>query len=121
MKYFEDTPEKRRVRAQERLVFNATEAVCDALAERGMTRKELATRLEVSPGEVTQRLNGRRNLTLRSLADMLDALGFDLEVELRDRRAASGTHTMPPARTVQHGAGRYTTTGTQLLAVRQAS
>jgi transcriptional regulator with XRE-family HTH domain len=74
------------VRAEERLIVDATEEVAGALAERGWTRARLAAALGVRPSEITQRLRGQRNLTLRSVAAMLDALDFDVEITRVSRR-----------------------------------
>lgn len=80
MKFFEDSQERDRLIAQEALVFSVTETLCRVLAERGMTRAQLAEKLGVKPSEVTQRLNGGRNLTLRSIADMFHAMDCTVTV-----------------------------------------
>lgn len=85
MSWFQRGHEERRLIAQERLLLEATEAVCKALDERGMTRRQLAGVLGVRPSEITQRLSGARNLTLRTLAEMLDALDCEVHLSLVDR------------------------------------
>jgi transcriptional regulator with XRE-family HTH domain len=50
-----------------------------------MSRRELATALGVRPSEITRRLSGARNLTLRTLAEMLDALDCDVHLSVVDR------------------------------------
>ena len=85
MSWFEPDDEERRLAAHERLLLEATEAVCKALDDRGMTRRQLASVLGVRPSEITQRLSGARNLTLRTLAEMLDALDCDVHLSLVDR------------------------------------
>jgi len=85
MSWLEPDDEERRLAARERLLLEATEAVCKALDERGMSRRELATALGVRPSEITQRLSGARNLTLRTLAEMLDALDCDVHLSVVDR------------------------------------
>jgi hypothetical protein len=52
-------------------------------------RGDLAKLLSVRASEVTQRLSGGRNLTLRTLAEMLDVLGYDVHLSLVDRGAGS--------------------------------
>lgn len=74
--WFCRTPEAEALFAEERLLLSATEMVHGALDSKGMSKKQLAELLAVTPTEVSQRLSGRRNLTLRSLARMMHALGF---------------------------------------------
>jgi ribosome-binding protein aMBF1 (putative translation factor) len=49
LRQFEPDDEERRLAARERLLLEATEAVCKALDERGMSWRELATALGVRP------------------------------------------------------------------------
>jgi transcriptional regulator with XRE-family HTH domain len=86
MSWWKDTPEERRAFAEEGLIAEATELVAEALVERGWSRRTLAEALKVRPSEITQRLRGKRNLTLRSLAAMLDAMDFDVILRKRDRQ-----------------------------------
>lgn len=85
-RWFEESEESGRLLAQEKSILAAAELVSEALDRRGVTRRELADRLGVPRSEVTQRLRGTRNLTVRSLADMLHALDFDLDFRIRDRQ-----------------------------------
>ncbi|MFF0635157.1 helix-turn-helix domain-containing protein [Nocardia sp. NPDC004151] len=82
--WFQRTPETEALVAEERLVLAATEMVHEALENSGTTKKQLADRLGVRPTEISQRLSGRRNLTLRSLAQMMHALGYDIKIEATD-------------------------------------
>ena len=88
MTWWRDTPEERRAFAEEGLIAEATELVAEALEERGWSQKDLAQVLRVRPSEITQRLRGKRNLTLRSLAAMLHAMDYDVVLRKRDRLAA---------------------------------
>lgn len=111
--WFRDTEESRRLLAEERLVVAATELTSEALERRGRTRTWLAERLGVRLPEISQRLSGRRNLTLRSFAAMLHELDYDLELRLADRKPAavgvraSGSRQMDWPQTNL----RYTSTG----------
>lgn len=78
--------------AEERIILQVTELIAEAIEHRGMTRKQLADALGVSQAEVTQRLSGRRNLTLRSVAAMLHALDAEVEVEIKYHGEA---HSIP--------------------------
>ena len=94
MSWFENTPETQQLLAEERLVLDATKMVCQALNERGVTRQQLADRLGISASEITQRLRGGRNLTLRSLAAMMDALDYDTVLTRRDRHSQTRVSTL---------------------------
>jgi transcriptional regulator with XRE-family HTH domain len=52
------------------------------MRERGLTRADLAARMGVSPGRVSQILGGGENLTLRTLAALSTALDARFEIEL---------------------------------------
>jgi transcriptional regulator with XRE-family HTH domain len=74
-KYLED-PEFAKLMAQEDLIMEVTETLCELLEKEKISRKELADRLGKSKGFVSQLLNGGRNLTLRTVADILYVLGY---------------------------------------------
>lgn len=103
--------EMQRLVAQERLIIEVTERLVEALEARGVSRRELGQRLGVSPAEITQRLQGTRNLTLRTVADMMNALEYDLAIDLRDRlqdRGQSTQVTLPVTGEVKNWEGaRY--------------
>jgi transcriptional regulator with XRE-family HTH domain len=69
-------PEFRKLLAQEELILEVTETICDILENEKVSRKELAERLGKSKGFISQLLNGGRNLTLRTVADILHVLGY---------------------------------------------
>ena len=73
--YLEDE-EFRRLFAQEDLILEVTETICELLENEKISRKELADRLGKSKGFISQLLNGGRNLTLRTVADILHVLGY---------------------------------------------
>lgn len=68
--------EFRRLFAQEDLILEVTETLCELLEKEKISRKELADRLGKSKGFISQLLNGGRNLTLRTVADILHVLGY---------------------------------------------
>ena len=121
-----DTPEVRRALAEERGVLEATELVNCLLDERQVSRNELSKRLGISRSEVTQRLSGKRNLSVKTLAAMLHELGYKLRLGCDDLVA-----TQPRGRAFHIGAApaswseevsaRYTSTGARLSAVREHS
>ena len=73
-------PEFRKLLAQEELILEVTETICDILEKEKVPRKELADRLGKSKGFISQLLNGGRNLTLRTLADILHVLGYKVSL-----------------------------------------
>ena len=73
------TAEARRRYEEERLILWTTEAICEAMEERGLNRAAIAGKLGTSRANVTQLLSGSRNMTLRSLAGLAYACGMRLE------------------------------------------
>jgi transcriptional regulator with XRE-family HTH domain len=73
--YLED-PEFAKLLAQEDLILEVTETLCELLEREKISRKELADRLGKSKGFISQLLNGGRNLTLRTVSDILHVLGY---------------------------------------------
>jgi transcriptional regulator with XRE-family HTH domain len=73
--YLED-PEFAKLMAQGDLIMEVTETLCELLEKEKISRKELADRLGKSKGFISQLLNGGRNLTLRTVADILHVLGY---------------------------------------------
>ena len=74
------TEEGRSSLDTERLLVEATENLCRLMEVEGVTSRELARRLEVSPARVSQMLDGTRNLTLATLAQAFHALGRSMHV-----------------------------------------
>ncbi|WKK20836.1 helix-turn-helix domain-containing protein [Streptomyces olivoreticuli] len=84
-----------------RVARHATASLAGLVAERGMSRKELADRMGVSPGRVSQILSGDENLTLRSLAAVAEALEVGVEVCFFEQ---TSTEHREPLETVRPGA-----------------
>ena len=84
----QSSAEARRLLNQEKLILEVTEALSEAIEEHGLTRSEVAKRLGKTKGFVSQLLAGGRNLTLRSVADLADAIGVSLKVAVQGRRFA---------------------------------
>jgi transcriptional regulator with XRE-family HTH domain len=72
---FTKDAEAMRLFQQERVILEVTERICELMDEKGVSRTELAERLGKTKGHVSQLLDGSRNLTLRTLADVFTALG----------------------------------------------
>jgi transcriptional regulator with XRE-family HTH domain len=78
-------PEFRKLLAQEELILEVTEVLCGLLEQEKVSRKELADRLGKTKGFVSQLLNGGRNLTLRTVADILHVLGYKVSLNLKKK------------------------------------
>jgi transcriptional regulator with XRE-family HTH domain len=70
------------------LVTQLTNAVNWHMRERGLSRADLAARMGVSPGRVSQILGGGENLTLRTLAALSTALDARFDIELSALKSA---------------------------------
>ncbi|MFA5786938.1 MAG: helix-turn-helix transcriptional regulator [Actinomycetota bacterium] len=81
------TPEYERILEEERLILAATELVCGLMKKQNVSRADLARTIGRTRGHVTQVLDGSRNMTLRTLADIAFALGHRAEVAARPRTA----------------------------------
>ncbi|HBR4159741.1 TPA: helix-turn-helix transcriptional regulator, partial [Klebsiella pneumoniae] len=63
-----------------RLVFNTTEDILLAMQDQGVTQSTLAKKLGKSKSYVSQLLDGTRNMTLKTLADISYALSVNVKV-----------------------------------------
>jgi antitoxin component HigA of HigAB toxin-antitoxin module len=72
-----------------RLITQLTNEITVHLREQGLTRAELASRMGVSPGRISQVLSGGENLTLRTLAALSTALDAQFDVQLSSRKPAT--------------------------------
>jgi transcriptional regulator with XRE-family HTH domain len=72
--------ENRRLLREEEFILEVTERLTDMLDSEKISKVELARRLRKTKGFVTQILSGSRNLTLRTVADVSDALGYAIEM-----------------------------------------
>ena len=66
------------------------------MRECGLTRADLASRMGVSPGRISQVLSGGENLTLRTLASIATALNARFEMDLRPRETGNGAVDATP-------------------------
>lgn len=92
-------PEVRRVFEEELLFGESTDTVEALLESIGVSQRQLATRLGLSEGRVSQVLSGRENITLRTLAAMGWAVGvrFELNPVPMADRAGTPAQDDPPA------------------------
>lgn len=85
-----------RLVEQETLIADATELICQVMQEDGVSRQDLAHRLGKSKGFVSQLLTGERNMTLRTLADVLFALDHRFELAARPLAASRSYPEISP-------------------------
>ena len=76
-----NTPERRRLYQQEYAIQQATDLICELMNNDEVSRSELARRLGTTKGYVTQMLDGRTNMTVRTLADVMTALQYTIRFE----------------------------------------
>lgn len=69
----------------ELLLLDINEQIVERMVARGMRRSELAQRLGSSRAFVTKLLNGRPNLTLKTLVEVASALDLAIDVQLKPR------------------------------------
>jgi hypothetical protein len=72
----------RRLLRQEELILKTATALSELLERERVTKVELAKRLGRTKGFVTQILAGDKNLTLRTIADVVDALGHGVQISV---------------------------------------
>src|SRR5262245_31664891 len=73
-------PKFRAAYACEDLIIEVTEGIALAMEKRGMTKAQLARKIKRTPAFVTQILNGRQNLTLATIAMVMNALDYKLRI-----------------------------------------
>lgn len=97
---FEQSSERnRRLLREEELILDVTEAVSAAMQEAGISKAQLAKRMGRTKGFITQLLSGGRNLTLRTLADLADALESRVTITVsKDRDSRSVSSESPDLR-----------------------
>ncbi len=69
------TPEGMRLYQQERAIQDVTDLICEVMDEEQVSRSQLAGRIGRTKGYVTQLLDGRVNMTVRTISDVFCALG----------------------------------------------
>jgi len=77
------------------------------MRERGLTRADLAARMGVSPGRVSQILGGGENLTLRTLAALSTALDAHFDLELSPLKAGDSYTSRGPGQAEAAPAGNH--------------
>ena len=79
-----ESPETRRAFEEEILLGKVRKEISACLAEQNLRRRDLAQRLGVSEGRISQMLSGAENLTLKTLAGLALALDARFDLALQD-------------------------------------
>lgn len=74
-----------RLMMQEDLIMDITEDFCELLEIEKINRSTLAKIMGKTKGYISQLLNGGRNLTLRSLADLAYYLGYSISIQFNKK------------------------------------
>lgn len=97
-------PEQQREYAAERCIVAVTEALGEAVADAGVPKRKIAELIGVTPARVSHMLNEERNLTLKSVADVLWACGLEVKgLEL----GPLGVAVVPAEHAHEWVAGKY--------------
>jgi DNA-binding phage protein len=76
-----EDPEFKKDLAIETLALNAAGVVAGLMAEQAVTKAGLARRLNKSRAWITQLLGGKANMTIRTLAEVVHALGAEVSLQ----------------------------------------
>ncbi len=75
-----ETPEEKKLLQREMAILEVTEFICEVMEEDGVSRAELARRLGTSPANVSQVLDGERNMTISTISDIFFHLNREIKV-----------------------------------------
>lgn len=92
------SPRRQRLIAQEDLILSVTEAICDEMQRKDINRQRLAEKLDSSKSHITQLLSGSRNMTLRTLSDLANALDLKVAIKLVPNYVSWEEHAHLPVR-----------------------
>lgn len=70
--------------AKGEFIMDVTESICAILEEKEMDRKDLANNMNKSKGYISQLLNGDRNMTLATLAEICHALNYKPTIKFKE-------------------------------------
>lgn len=83
-------PEFRKQYAVESFIGDTAELIWQLLVQRNMNQADLARLLNKTPAFVSQLLNGKANMTVRTLAEVVYALGATVEINAHDESTSMG-------------------------------
>lgn len=83
--WVEASEEAKKLFTKEALLLDVTEAIWEAMEKCGLNKVQLADALGTSKSNITQLLDGTRNMTLGTLSDLAFVLGLRVNVRLCDK------------------------------------
>lgn len=86
-------PEFRKHYAVEGLIADTAEMIWQLLVQRNMKQADLARLLNKTPAFVSQLLNGKANMTVRTLAEVVYALGANVKINAQNENKSTGEGT----------------------------
>ncbi len=88
--WVEEDAENRKLYMEEGLILDVTEQIWDMMDKKGWTKTQLAEAMDVQLPHVSRLLNGGRNMTLRTLANIVDALDAGISIRIYERGQEHG-------------------------------
>ena len=82
LKERENNAEHKKKVGKMALRYVVTADILECMEEKGIYKADLAKKLGTSKANVTQMLNGERNLTIDSLYEISNAIGAELDIHL---------------------------------------
>jgi len=79
-----DDQERKKLVAQEKVLFTAAETIYQAMQERQVGKSELADLVNKKPAFITRVLKGDHNITLKTLAELATALDRQVVFEFKE-------------------------------------
>lgn len=79
-----DDQERKKLVAQEKVLFTAAETIYQAMQERQVGKSELADLVNKKPAFITRVLKGDHNITLKTLAELATALDRQVVLEFKE-------------------------------------
>jgi transcriptional regulator with XRE-family HTH domain len=78
-------PEYRKLYAIEGLIADTAQLIWDLMERKKMKQADLARLLNKTPAFVSQLLNGKANMTIRTLAEVVNTLGATVTIGAHDK------------------------------------
>ena len=88
--WLNESEENKKLYAEESLILEVSEMIWDELKKRELSKADLASATGTSKSHISQLLNGSRNMTLRTLADIAFALNMVPRFHLSDEDETAG-------------------------------
>ncbi len=82
-------PEYRKLYAIEGFIADSAQLIWDLMERKKMKQADLARLLKKTPALVSQLLNGKANMTIHTLAEVVYALGATVKIEAHDESTSS--------------------------------